>query len=359
MSTSTSHLSSRRNAILQLAATAAASVLPATAQFADRRSPRAVHATLPDGFRGISDRFRDYTAILEPDRNEAEWWAGGPAVVRDRSGVFWMAARMRNNHPTGPRGYELRLMRSEDGLRFRKVGQVLPAEAGVAGFERPALLLDPQSGALKLYGCGPDPANQGRWMILRWDDVDDLAKLPAKSVRPVIVPITPAHVRDFPPAGYKDPVILHALGEYHCYVIGVLRGVERTYHFTSADGERWQPVGHPYQAVMQLEAWHNFAARPASVLPLPFGFLFVYEGSHVSWHDPNYNIATGLGFTLDLHHITDLTPESPLLLSSTPGELFHTWRYSQWLQVEAETWVYAEVARPNRTNEVRLFRLKA
>lgn len=175
----------------------------------------------------------------------------------------------------------------------------------------------------------------------------------------MIAPIVPAHERDFPPSGYKDPVIVHDGRRYHCYVIGVLRGVERTYHFTSEDGENWKPEGHPYQAVMELEGWHNFAARPASVLPLPFGYLFVYEGSHVSWHDPNYNIATGLGFTFDLRHITDLTPEAPLLISSTPGELFHTWRYSQWLHVGNEIWAYAEVARPNRTNEIRLFRLQA
>ena len=33
------------------------------------------------------------------------------------------------------------------------------------------------------------------------------------------------------------------------------------------------------------------------------------EGSKTGWHDPVYNVATGLGFTFDLHRITDLTPE--------------------------------------------------
>jgi hypothetical protein len=54
----------------------------------------------------------------------------------------------------------------------------------------------------------------------------------------------------------------------------------------------------------------------------------------------------------------DLTPEAPLLKSSTPGDLFHTWRYSQWLMAGDELRIYAEVARPNRTNEIRLFRLR-
>ena len=60
---------------------------------------------------------------------------------------------------------------------------------------------------------------------------------------------------------------------------------------------------------------------------------------------------------VELHTIHDLTPESPLLLSSTPSERFATFRYSHWLHVDGEIWVYAETARPNRSNEIRLFRL--
>ncbi len=88
------------------------------------------------------------------------------------------------------------------------------------------------------------------------------------------------------------------------------------------------------------------------------GYLFVYEGSSAKWYDPVYNVATGLGFTFDLHHITDLTPHAPFTVSSTPSPLFSTFRYSHWMMVGEEIWVYAEVARPNRTNEIRLFRLK-
>lgn len=347
----------RRGLLGTLSALGALGSLQA-AQFADRRSPLAVNPTQPASYGSVPNRFQHYDVILEPDRNLPEWWAGAPAVVRDRSGVYWLAARMRNDHPEGPRGYELRLMRSSDGIHFEKVAAILPQAAGISGFERPALLVDPVTGMLKLYGCGRPAGNDGPWTIYQWDDVADLARVNPASARPVIEPIKPLHVRDFPPAGYKDPVVLHAEGRFHCYVIGVLRGVERAYHFESVDGVAWRPVGHPYQSVMELEGWHNFSVRPASVVPLPFGYLFVYEGSHVTWHDANYNIATGLAFTFDLHHMVDLTPDAPLLQSSTPGELFHTWRYSQWLPVGDELRIYAEVARPNRTNEIRLYRLK-
>ena len=52
--------------------------------------------------------------------------------------------------------------------------------------------------------------------------------------------------------------------------------------------------------------------------------------------------------------MTDLTPTAPLLQSTTPGD-YHTWRYSNWLTVGDEMHVYAEVARPNNSNEIRRF----
>lgn len=108
---------------------------------------------------------------------------------------------------------------------------------------------------------------------------------------------------------------------------------------------------------MNLDGWHDFFVRPACVVPLGIGYLFVYEGSSTTWYDPVYNVATGLGFTFDLHRVIDLTPDSPLAASPTPGDLFGTFRYSHWLRVEEEMWIYAEVAYPNQTNEIRLFRV--
>jgi len=53
----------------------------------------------------IPAQFRQYEVILEPDRNEPEWWAGAPSVVRDGSGTFWLACRMRTaDSPRGLRG---------------------------------------------------------------------------------------------------------------------------------------------------------------------------------------------------------------------------------------------------------------
>jgi hypothetical protein len=232
----------------------------------------------------------------------------------------------------------------------------------IPGFERPALLRDPESGRFKLYGCGPV---EGHWSIIQFDDADRPDQFVASSARVVISPLPGSAARDRPvgtyqrgahtPRGYKDPFIFYAEGAYHCFVIGIL-GVERTYHFASQDGEMWAPVGSRSQSIMDLAGWHTFAVRPACVLPLGVGYLYVYEGSDAAWPDASYNIATGLGFTMDLHHIVDLTPDAPLLVSPTPGRL-HTWRYSHWMWVGDELWAYAEVEKANGAHEIRLFRL--
>lgn len=298
-----------------------------------------------------------YSVILRPDKSEPEWWAGAPSVARGADGTFWMACRMRSpEYPRGLRGYEIRILRSEDGEHFEVAHSIKREDVPIPGFERPALIIDPKTGQFKLYACGP--WQSGPWSIIKFDDAATPADFIANTAQPVIVPRAKLHERDVPPAEYKDPFIFFAEGAYHCYVIGYVRQNERIFHFRSEDGEQWTPVGNPYESMMPLSGWHDFFVRPACVLPTGAGYLFVYEGSKTTWHDPVYNIATGLAFTFDLHHVTDLTPEAPFAVSSTPSESFSTFRYSHWLRNGGEVWVYAEVACPDETNEIRLYRLK-
>ncbi len=300
--------------------------------------------------------FQTYDVILKPEKNEPEWWAGASSVVRDEKGIFYLACRMRSpQSPRGLRGYEIRILRSTDGIHFELINTIKREEIPIPGFERPALLLDPQTKKFKLYVCGP--WKSGPWGIIKLDDVDDLTTINPSSAKPVILPFPKSYERDIMIKEYKDPVIMYVDGVYHCYVIGIIRRTERIYHFISSDGESWTPVGNPYESIMDLTGWHDFYVRPASILPLDVGYLFLYEGSTVSWYDPVYNIATGLAFTFDLNHLTDLTPNSPQLISSTPGKHFATFRYSCWLPVQNEIWIYAEIACPNGAFELRLFRI--
>ena len=311
----------------------------------------------------VPSKFETWDVVAVPDRDEAEWWAGAPSVTRGDDGTFWLAARMRTaDAPLGLRGYEIRLFRSEDGVRFEQAHAICREDVPIPGFERPALLRDPRTGAFKLYGCGP---LDGPWCIFKFDDAERPDRFVASSAKTVIAPLPGGGPGERPvgaytraahtPQGYKDPFLLHAEGAYHCYVIGSLRS-ERLFHWRSEDGEVWAPVGDRSQSIMDLAGWHTFAVRPASVVPAGVGYLFVYEGSDTRWDDASYNIATGLGYTFDLHHVVDLTPDAPLLVSPTPGRLA-VWRYSHWMWVGDELWVYAEVEKENGAHEIRLFRL--
>jgi len=319
-------------------------------------SPRIEQPIVKDIFGTIPEHFDEYEVILQPDQLKPEWWAGAPSVVQDDEGVFWMACRMRSAElPRGLRGYEIRILRSEDGIHFENVHQISNDDVPMKGFERPALLIDPNSGQFKLYACGP--WQDGPWSIIKFDDADSPMEFDPSTARAVISPLGKEYERDVIPIEYKDPVIVYAEGAYHAYLIGYLRRNERIYHFKSEDGEQWHPVGNPYESVMELDGWHDFFVRPASLLSVGVGYLFIYEGSSVKWYDPVYNICTGIAFTFDLHEMIDLTPKSPLVCSNTPNEYFSTFRYSHWMKVNNEIWVYAEVATPGEYHEIRLYRL--
>ena len=325
--------------------------------FAQEASP-AANAAVTGAFGAVAKQFSgEYKVILKPDKDAAEWWAGAPSVVRGADGVYWMACRMRTaDAPRGLRGYEVRILKSTDGDNFETVHHIKREDVPIQGFERPALLIDPKTGLFKLYLCGP--WKEGPWSIIKLDDVASPVDFVPSSAKPVIVPRTPAAERDIVPLGYKDPVICFAEGAYHCYVIGYIRQNERIFHFRSVDGEVWETVGDLRAPIMDLSGWHDFFVRPASIVPVGVGYLFVYEGSKNTWNDPVYNVATGLGFTFDLHQVIDLTPDSPLAVSSTPSAGFATFRYSSWLRSGEELRVYAEVECANGTKEVRLYKLK-
>lgn len=298
-------------------------------------------------FAQIVEALSHYQTVLEPDENTPEWWAGAPSVCRAQDGTFYLAARMREgNSPRGSRGYEMRLLKSPDGRAFTPLHSLKREDAKLPGFERPALVQDPASGTFRLYGC----ANLGPgWGIFKLDDVAEPSQFDV-STRKTVLEATPGEQGFISVAGFKDPFVMHANGAWHMFVIGYDQ-IERAYHLASDDGERWEFMGE--NPILENAGWHNCYTRPACILPLAAGYLVVYEGSHISWRDPSYNIATGLAYSPDLEDFIDLTPDEPLLKSTTPGQ-YHTWRYSHWLPVKDKLHVYFEAARPNNTNETRL-----
>ncbi len=310
-------------------------------------------------FGKIKKALDSYHVVLRPDRDEPGWWAGAPSVTRGKDGTFYLAARMRDTKsPRGRRGYEIRLLESADGVSFEKIASLSRDNAGLPGFERPAILRDGQSGKFKLYCCGEMADG---WGICKLDDVEHPSKFDARTIKPVLTARKPEleakgaqdHHGTFS-TQYKDPFVVAIDDTFHMFVIGFDR-IERAYHFTSDDGNRWNPT--PVTPILENTGWHNCFTRPACLLPLGIGYLLVYEGSSIDWYDPGYNIATGFAYSLDLTMFSDLTPQKPMLVSSTPGK-YHTWRYSHWLRVDDAIHVYFEAACPDDTNELRVAVLK-
>ena len=310
----------------------------------------------------LANKCANYSVILEPDKNEADWWAGAPSVCFDSdSGKFFLAARMRTaDAPRGRRGYEVKILESVDGVQFHEILKIPRESVPLMGFERPALVKNPINGKFILFGCGE---LENGWGIWRMNEVNHPSQIDATTFKPVLT--AESSDRNFANeqnhhstfrVQYKDPFIFTIGTVFHMFVIGFDR-VERPYHFISNDlGNSWQIAQS--RPVMESDGWHNFFTRPACVLPLAVGYLFVYEGSTVDWWDPTYNIATGLAYSPDLKIFYDLTPNSPLFKSTTPS-IYTTWRYSHWIQVKNEIFVYFEAARPNKSNEIRLARFPA
>ena len=62
---------------------------------------------------------------------------------------------------------------------------------------------------------------------------------------------------------------------------------------------------------------------------------------------------------MDLEEITDLTPDAPVLESPAVDGEYRTWRYSHWLRVGDWVHVFAEVAYPDLTNRLVVYRFPA
>ena len=296
----------------------------------------------------IRKALADYQIVLRPDENKEEWWAGAPSVVKAKD-RYCLAARMREgDSPRGLRGYEVRILESDDGVNFEAVYQLTRDAMGVNGFERPALTINPKTGKFRLYTCSP--FEEG-WGIAVLEEFDEFSKIEPRSWKKVLVIDEKPENEQFARLqGFKDPHIFVHNGYWHMVVIGYDR-VERPYYFISDDGYAWEP-GHNGPFIPSV-GWHNFFTRPACVLPLPVGFLVVYEGSSLDWRDPVYNISTGLAYSPDLAEFHDLTPETPLLRSTTPGK-YHTWRYSHWLTDGDVVRVFFEASCADNTNEIRV-----
>jgi hypothetical protein len=290
--------------------------------------------------------------------------AGAPSAMYDSAaGEFWLTYRAAGD---GPRICELHIARSKDGKAFTDV------KSWDITCERSCLMKDPRTGKFKLYLCTtqnfglggrklepPAPVGRGGgggdgwWVIMKLDDVDHPKDFNLETARIVLQPST-AGIDWF---YVKDPYVVAVGNRFYMYYIG--RGkYEQCCLATSLDGEKWER--HTANPVLGQGGWHDFYARPACIVPAGNQYLFFYEGSNREWVAPVYSIATGLAITSDLEHITDMTPDAPVLKSPTPGPtpwgggINFTLRYMDAVLLENRILFYYEAASAEGCNELRM-----
>jgi len=289
--------------------------------------------------------------------------AGAPEALYDSdSDEFWLTYRVAAD---GPRICELHIAKSKDGKKFTDVN------VWDKTVERSALLKDAKTGKFKLYLCTTHtfglgarrtetPVPVGRraggdnfWVICKLDDVEDPRDFDIETMRVVLQPSTSGMDWNY----VKDPYIVAVGNRFYMYYIGKDR-YEQCFLATSTDGEKWER--HPTNPVLSQGGWHDFYTRPGCLVPAGNLFLFYYEGSSKEWIAPVYNIATGLAITFDLERIIDVTPDAPILTSSTPGPtpggdgINITLRYMDALLLEDRILFYYEAATKEGCNELRV-----
>jgi hypothetical protein len=99
-------------------------------------------------------------------------WSGAPSAVHV-DGTTWLAYRVRQPISEG-RGVAVAVARSNDGVRFEKVGEVRRERFGAESLERPALVrLD--DGSWRIYVSCATPGSKHWW--IEAVDAPDLSRL--------------------------------------------------------------------------------------------------------------------------------------------------------------------------------------
>jgi len=205
----------------------------------------------------LPDVDRASTVITAPGEGPG-YWAGAPSVVL-ADGVWWLAYRLRRPIGLG-RGIAVTLARSDDGLRFEPVGEVMATTFGAASLERPALVRRPDGGWRLYVSCATPGSKHWRIDALDADTVAGLAGAAPVTVLPGDAAI-----------GVKDPVVqVDADGcrmWVCCHPLDVPGAEDRmvTRLATSADGLRW----HLGAAVLAppADGWARRGTRVTAVFP--------------------------------------------------------------------------------------------
>ena len=289
----------------------------------------------------------DAETVFCPEEGGEGNWVGAPSVqVHD--GKRYLALRRRT---AKERGHALEIY-EDRGPRFDRIAVVTAADLGVVSVERPALVTDPQSGALKLYF--PVDHGENDWTIQKLADVTSPGEFDATTATDVLRPEPGSTDAE----SVKDPYVLTVGHRYYMYYAGHDGHSEQAHLATSDDGETWtRSSANP---LLARGGWHDYHTRVSCVVPAPDApcWMVFYEGSGESDFGKTWNLRTGLGLTHDLVSIEDLTPGAPLYAASTTDrpvdlDVFATCRYFD-VFADGNGWeVFFEVAREDGAFELR------
>jgi len=307
------------------------------------------------------------TVIRQPPGEGRGYWAGAPGVTFDAAvGQFYLVYRLRRPRGVHPdRGAEIRIAASRDGIAFEDIWSATKDKLGTTSIERSALVRRSES-QWRLYVSFVDPAD-GRWMIgLVEADAPDGFDL--TTLRPVLT------AADTGAEGVKDPFIFRLAGLDHMVLsyaardslTGVrkaspeeMHGTHDVYNTgliqsasglaTSADGLAWRwegPILTPAKG-----AWDAYAARIGTLWYESPVWLAFYDGSaDVS---ENYEERCGLAYSFDLRTFHRATPDGPLFHAPHGAGAI---RYFDVLPLSDATYVYYEMARPDGSHDLRVYR---
>lgn len=302
------------------------------------------------------------TVVRQPPGEGPGYWAGAPGATFDAdTGQFYLVYRLRRPRGVHPdRGAEVHIAAGRDGVVFDDVWSATKDQLDTTSIERSALVRRPEGG-WRLYISFVDPADS-RWMIgLVEADRPDAFDL--TTLRPVL------KAADVGAEGVKDPFLFRVAGLEHMVVsfatkqgaatAEAMHGTHDAYNTgliqsasglaTSSDGVAWQwegPILTPAEG-----AWDAYAARIGTLWYQSPVWLAPYDGSaDVS---ENYEERCGLAYSSDLRTFHRVTRDGPL---------FHTphgsgaIRYFDVLALPDATHVYYEMARPDGSHDLRVYR---
>lgn len=302
------------------------------------------------------------TVIFEPPGEGPGYWVGAPGVVFDRNlQHFHLVYRVRRPRGVEPdRGAEIRIASSHDGFVFEDIWSGTKDQLDTTSIERCALLHLPND-RWRLYVSYVDPADS-RWTIsvVEADGPDgfDLA-----GAAPVLT------ADDIGAEGVKDPFVFNLAGLYHMVVSYAtsnpdatgdqMHGTHDVYNTgliksasglaTSQDGLDWQWEG----SIMMPTpgAWDQYAARISTLWYQAPVWMAYYDGSaDVS---ENYEERCGVAYSSDLRTFHRVTRDGPLFRAPHGSGAV---RYFDVITLDDATFVYYEMARPDGSHDLRVYR---